>query len=130
MGIDVEGRVQSIIAAFAQPWRWFRDGDWIVLEPPHNHVAAETIHHVSQCADVHNVHTVEAVFRSTPHLGVYLRFRLRADRNKRSAQVLTLTKEQIEAATGLFERMNDGRLAVDQAVFVMFGLLLGAAKES
>lgn len=41
-----------------------------------------------------------------------------------------LSKEQLDAATGLFQRMNDGRIPVDLAVFNMFGLLLGAAKMS
>jgi len=70
----VEDRVRSIMAPFAKPWRWFCDGDWIVLEPPQGLIAAETMHHVHQCTDVH---TVEAVFRATPNPGIYLRFRLR-----------------------------------------------------
>ena len=70
----VEDRVLSIMTPFAKPWRWFCDGAWIVLEPPQGLIAAETVHHVHQQADVHSV---EAVFRSTPSPGIYLRFRLR-----------------------------------------------------
>jgi hypothetical protein len=71
---SVESRVRTIMAPFAQPWRWFCDGSWIVLEPPHGLIAAETMQHVRQHADVH---TAEAVFRSTPSPGIYLRFHLR-----------------------------------------------------
>jgi hypothetical protein len=39
-----------------------------------------------------------------------------------------LTCEQIEAATGLFQQMNERKLDVPPAVFTMFGLLLGAVK--
>ena len=39
-----------------------------------------------------------------------------------------LTREQIEAATGLFQQMNENKLDVPPAVFTMFGLLLGDAK--
>ena len=70
----IERRVQSIMVAFSRPWRWFVDGDWIVLEAPYGFIAAETMQHINQSADVH---TVEAVFRNTPHPGIYLRFRLR-----------------------------------------------------
>ena len=71
---QIEDRVRAIMTPFAKPWRWFCDGAWIVLEPPQGLIAAETMHHVHQCADVH---TVEAMFRATPNPGVYLRFRLR-----------------------------------------------------
>ena len=71
---NIEKSVSAIMEAFATRWRWFCDGTWIVLEPPQGLIAAETMHHVHQSADVH---TVEAVFRTTPHPGVYLRFRLR-----------------------------------------------------
>jgi hypothetical protein len=71
---SVEDRVQSITAPFAQRWRWFCDGAWVVLEPPQGFIAAETMHHVSQHPDVH---TVEGVFRATPSPGIYLRFRLK-----------------------------------------------------
>ena len=43
---------------------------------------------------------------------------------------MKLMKEQIEAAVGLFQRMNAQQLDVDPAVFTMFGLLLGAAKAA
>lgn len=71
---DVENRVQTIMKPFAQPWRWFREGAWIVLEPPNWIIDAKTMHYVHQRPEVH---TVEAVFRSTPSPGEYLRFRLR-----------------------------------------------------
>lgn len=71
----IEDRVCAIMAPFSQPWRWFCDDSWIVLEPPLRFIAAETMQYVHQHADVH---TVEAIFRATPSLGVYLRFRLRA----------------------------------------------------
>ena len=70
----IEERVSTIMTGFAERWRWFADGPWIVLEPPRGLVAAETMQHVHRHADVH---TVEAVFRATPSPGVYLRFRLR-----------------------------------------------------
>lgn len=71
---NIEKRVRTIMESFATPWRWFCDGAWIVLEPPQGLITAETMHHVHQHADIH---TVEAIFRATPHPGVYLRFRLR-----------------------------------------------------
>jgi hypothetical protein len=71
---SVEQRVQSIMEPFARPWRWFCDGTWIVLEPPQGLIAAETMQYVFQHSDVH---TVEAVFRATPHPGIYLRFHLK-----------------------------------------------------
>lgn len=83
---NVEQRVQSIMAPFAQPWRWFCDGAWIVLEPPQGLVAAETVQYLHQHADTH---TVEVVFRATPHPGVYLRFQLHSNPlspNPRSAK--------------------------------------------
>lgn len=70
----VKERVLMIMASFAQPWRWFCDGDWVVLEPPRGLITAETMCHVQQQV---NVHSVEAVFRTTPSPGVYLRFRMR-----------------------------------------------------
>lgn len=74
---DIEKRVHAIMAAFVRPWRWFCDnawdGTWIVLEPPQGLIDATTMHYVHQCADTYSV---EAVFRATPHPGVYLRFRL------------------------------------------------------
>lgn len=70
----VETRVKALMAPFAQPWRWFSVGAWIVMEPPQGLIAAETMQYVHQHADAH---TVEAVFRATPSPGVYLRFRLR-----------------------------------------------------
>jgi hypothetical protein len=80
---SVEQRVQSIMEPFARPWRWFCDGTWIVLEPPQGLIAAETMQYVFQHSDVQyvfqhsDVHTVEAVFRATPHPGIYLRFHLK-----------------------------------------------------
>ena len=70
---NVEQRVQAIMEPFARPWRWFCDGAWIVMEPPQSIVAAETVQYVHENRDTH---TVEVVFRSTPHPGVYLRFQL------------------------------------------------------
>ncbi len=70
----VEDRVHAIMTPFAQPWRWFCEGLWIVLEPPQGLIAAETMLYVHKHAEVHSV---EAVFRATPHPGVYLRFCLR-----------------------------------------------------
>lgn len=67
-------RVHAIMAPWARPWRWFRDGSWIVVQPPCDLIAAETIHHVHRHADVHSV---EVVFRATPSPGIYLRFQLR-----------------------------------------------------
>lgn len=69
-------RVQSILKSFSQPWRSFLEasGPWAVLEPPQGVITAETMQHVRQHPDVH---TVEAIFRSTPSPGIYLRFRLR-----------------------------------------------------
>jgi len=72
---NVEERVQVIMSHFSRPWRWFCDDAWIVLEPPLGIITAETMSHVSQHADAR---AVEAVFRATPHPGVYLQFRLRA----------------------------------------------------
>ena len=43
---------------------------------------------------------------------------------------MKLDKAQIEAAVGLFKRMNEQQLDVDPAVFTMFGLLLGAVKAA
>ena len=42
---------------------------------------------------------------------------------------MKLEKAQIEAAVGLFQRMNEQQLDVDPAVFTMFGLLLGAVRR-
>lgn len=43
---------------------------------------------------------------------------------------MQLTSEQMDAATGIFNRMNTKEIAVDHDVFVMFGILLGAAKDA
>ncbi len=55
-------------------WRWFIDGDWIVFEPP----GRSEIHlsEMKLVASWRGVANVGAVFRATPHTGVYLRFRL------------------------------------------------------
>lgn len=78
---SVEDRVQAILSAFVRPWRWFYEGSWIVLEPPYGLIDAATMRHVHQHPDTH---TVEAVFRSTPSPGVYLRFHLHDDPRKDS----------------------------------------------
>ena len=73
MKTDIERKVEDIMMPFAKHWRWFCDGPWVVLAPPYNLITAETMHYVEQ----HPLTTrVEAVFRSTPHAGVYLRFLL------------------------------------------------------
>lgn len=70
----VEERVHAIMEAFAVRWRWFCEGTAIVLEPPQGCIAAETMLYLHKHT---GVHSVEAVFRATPHPGVYLRFCLR-----------------------------------------------------
>jgi len=72
--VSVEKSVQAIMTSLVTPWRWFSDGAWIVLEPPRGLISVATIHHISQSEDVHSV---EAVFRATPPLRIYLRLRLR-----------------------------------------------------
>lgn len=48
--------------------------------------------------------------------------------DERSSRSMTLTQEQIDSATGLFNQMNERQIVVDQSVFVMFGLLLAEVK--
>ncbi|HSX22563.1 MAG TPA: hypothetical protein VLE97_07305, partial [Gaiellaceae bacterium] len=58
-------------------WRWFLDGDWIVFEPP----GRSEIHltELQLVAGWGGAACVGAVFRATPHAGVYLRFKLKED---------------------------------------------------
>lgn len=77
IGADTKSRVDRILVGFATPWRWFQDGRWIVMEPPHGLIAAESISYIENHDEAH---TVEAVFRSTPRAGIYLRFQLREQR--------------------------------------------------
>lgn len=64
-----EDRVRGIMKGFPHGWRQFPDGDWIVLEGP----IVEMMNHLDQSPDVYSI---EPVFRCTPAVGTYLRFRL------------------------------------------------------
>lgn len=56
-------------------WRWFTTPDnWIVMEPKDGFIDARTMSFVDKFQAVARV---EAVFRSTPHVAIYLRFQLR-----------------------------------------------------
>jgi hypothetical protein len=104
----IEERVKAIMAPFAKPWRWFCEpyvggGHWIVLEPPFGLIDEKTMHYVSQRADVH---TVEAVFRSTPKPGIYLRFCLRDISNTPFDLAARAIKRRVSAFSS--QRLNDG----------------------
>lgn len=71
---EIEARVKSIMKQFTEPWRWFRDGIWIVMEPPDSVISAATMRYMLAHSQVTRP---EAVFRTTPHPGIYLRFRLK-----------------------------------------------------
>jgi hypothetical protein len=72
----VTTRVEEIMKPFAKPWRWFRSDKCIVLEPPYGLIDIATMKYIHQLPDTH---TIEAVFRATPHPGVYLQFRFHDD---------------------------------------------------
>lgn len=70
---------ENPMAAFAKnvalvlpEWRWFIDGDWIVFEVPGR--SEILLAEMQILAAQPHVTKVAAVFRSTPHAGVYIRF--------------------------------------------------------
>jgi len=62
-------------------WRWFIDGAWIVFEPPGR--SDIQLSEMQMLSELPRVTSVTAVFRSTPHAGVYLQFQLRDERAER-----------------------------------------------
>jgi len=68
-------------------WRWFIDGVWIVFEPPGR--SDITLAEMKMIAELPRVEHVTAVFRSTPHAGIYLQFQLRDERPERRFPIIT-----------------------------------------
>ena len=55
-------------------YRWFLDGNWVIFEvPDHSLIPLDILKRVADVADVADV---AAVFRFSPHVGIYVRFRL------------------------------------------------------
>lgn len=64
---------------YRRPWRGFIDGHWAVLEPPYVSITMEDM----RALESFHVDHVGAVFRTTPHVGVYLRCRMLDPRTPR-----------------------------------------------
>jgi hypothetical protein len=65
-------RLPSGIALLAG-WRWFIDDDYIVFEPSTGSIHPRDMAFLDMQARITDV---EAVFRATPHAGIYLRCKL------------------------------------------------------
>lgn len=63
---------ESVERAVLHGWRWFIDGTWIVFEVPGR--SEITLLEMQAIAAHPRVMSAAAVFRSTPHAGVYVRF--------------------------------------------------------
>lgn len=52
-------------------WRWFLDGDLVIMEPRMPYVAERDVNFVTMQACTH---TIQCVYRDVPRPGVYLQF--------------------------------------------------------
>lgn len=71
---------ESVARDVLPGWRWFSDDDWIVFEVPGRREIS--LPEMQALAAQPHVTRVAAVFRATPHAGVYVRFQLRKTRRK------------------------------------------------
>ena len=63
---------ESVERTVLHGWRWFIDDTWIVFEVPG--LSEITLLELKVIAEHTRVMRLAAVFRSTPHAGIYVRF--------------------------------------------------------